>query len=133
MLLDASAVLALLFNEVGSEVVATALLQYDCRITAPNQAEVIAKLTDRDLTHNDVKQVLSILSITVIDSTAADGEAAGYLRSVSRNLGLSLGDRLCLAAGQRLNTPVMTADQAWLGLSEALELNIICIRTKMTT
>jgi PIN domain nuclease of toxin-antitoxin system len=133
MLLDASAVLALLFNEVGSEVVATALLQYDCRITAPNQAEVIAKLTDRDLTHNDVKQVLSILSITVIDSTAADGEAAGYLRSVSRNLGLSLGDRLCLAAGQRLNTPVMTADPAWLGLSEALELNIICIRTKMTT
>jgi PIN domain nuclease of toxin-antitoxin system len=133
MLLDASAVLALLFNEVGSEAVSTALLQYDCRITAANQAEVIAKLTDRDLTHKDVRQVLSILSITVIDSTAADGEAAGYLRSVSRNLGLSLGDRLCLAAGQRLNTPVMTADQAWLGLSEALGLNIICIRAKRTT
>jgi ribonuclease VapC len=133
MLLDASAVLALLFSETGSETVASALQQHDCRITAVNQAEVIAKLIDRGLTHNDVKQALSSLPITVIDSTATDGEAAGYLRSVSRNLGLSLGDRLCLAAGQRLNTPVMTADQAWLGLSDALELTIISIRAKRGT
>jgi ribonuclease VapC len=133
MLLDASAVLALLFGEAGSDTVASALQQHDCRITAANQAEVIAKLIDRGLTQNDVQQALSSLPITVIDSTAADGEIAGYLRSVSRNLGLSLGDRLCLAAGQRLNTPVMTADQAWLGLSEALGLKIIGIREKRVT
>jgi PIN domain nuclease of toxin-antitoxin system len=133
MLLDASAVLALLFSETGSDTVATALQQHDCRITAANQAEVIAKLIDRGLAQTNVHLVLSSLSITVVDNSVADGEAAGYMRSASKPIGLSLGDRLCLAAGQRLKTPVMTADQAWLGLSEALGLNIICIRAKRNT
>jgi ribonuclease VapC len=130
MLLDASAVLALLFSEIGSDAVATALQQHDCNITAANQAEVIGKLLDRGMIRKDIEQALSSLPITVIDSTVADGEAAGYVRSASRSLGLSLGDRLCLAAAQRLNTPVMTVDQAWMGLAETLALTVICIRLK---
>ena len=126
--LDASAILALLFNEPNSDTVATALQHERCMVTAANHAEVIAKLLDRGLSPPDVAAALSALPMQVIDSTAADGEAAGYMRSASRAIGLSLGDRLCLATAQRLGGGVITADRAWLALGSALNLSIVCIR-----
>ena len=45
-----------------------------------------------------------------------------------RTHGLSLGDRLCLAAAQRLKAQVHTADRVWLDVADALRLDIRCIR-----
>jgi PIN domain nuclease of toxin-antitoxin system len=50
------------------------------------------------------------------------------MRPVTRAHGLSLGDRLCLAAAQRLKAQVHTADRAWLDVADALQLDIRCIR-----
>jgi ribonuclease VapC len=42
--------------------------------------------------------------------------AAGQLRKSTRSIGLSLGDRCCLALGQHLNAEIITADKPWKSL-----------------
>jgi ribonuclease VapC len=128
VLLDASAVLAFLQGEPGEEVVRHALQTQPCAITAANQCEVIAKALDRGITRPALESILAALGTSVIDILAADGAAAGWMRPATRALGLSLGDRLCLAAAQRLAAPVLTADRPWLALAEPLGVDIRCIR-----
>jgi len=129
LLLDASAILAFLHDEPGADQVATALLEHDaCCMTAANHAEVVAKCLDRGVADEVVGAMLAELGYVVVPVAAEDGTAAGRLRSLTRNLGLSLGDRLCLAAAHRLGCPVLTADRPWLELAGTLELDILCIR-----
>jgi len=127
-LLDASAVLAFLQGEPGEELVREALQSTDCVVTAANQAEVITRALDRGGAPDTIVRIMAELNYTVIDILAADGGQAGWLRSATRQLGLSLGDRLCLAAAQRLKAKVLTADRPWLTLGPALGLDITCIR-----
>lgn len=128
VLLDASAVLAFLQGEPGEEVVRHALQTQPCAMTAANQCEVIAKALDRGIDRPALENILAALGTSVVDILAADGAAAGWMRPATRALGLSLGDRLCLAAAQRLAAPVLTADRPWLALAEPLGLDIRCIR-----
>lgn len=128
-LLDASAILAYLHDEPGADQVAEALNALDdCQMTAANHAEVIAKCLDRGVAEDVVAPILAELGYRVIGLTVEDGAAAGRLRTLTRPQGLSLGDRLCLAAAQRLACPVLTADRPWLALAAPLGLDIVCIR-----
>lgn len=128
ILLDASAVLAFLQGEPGEDVVRQALQSAHCGVSAANQAEIIAKALDRGGSKDTIRLMLSELNYTVIDLLAEDGTQAGLLRSATRHLGLSLGDRLCLACAQRLKSQVLTADREWLKLATELGLSIVCIR-----
>lgn len=126
--LDASAVLAFLQAEPGHDVVRLALQNERCIVTAANQAEIIAKATDKGVDAAQLGGLLADLAYTVIDVTANDGAAAGWMRSSTRSVGLSLGDRICLASAKRLNARVLTADRAWLDVATPLGLQIRCIR-----
>jgi len=126
--LDASAVLAFLQAEPGQEAVADALQNQRCVVTAANQAEIIAKALDRGHSMDSMQLILAELDYDVVDCTAADGLLAGALRTHTRSAGLSLGDRLCLAAALRLKATVLTADRPWLALADTLQLDIRCIR-----
>jgi len=126
--LDASAVLAFLQGEPGEDLVRKSLQSGRCVVTAANHAEIIAKSLDRGGAPETINHILLELSYTVIDSTAEDGAQAGWLRTQTRPVGLSLGDRLCLAAARRLNGKVLTADRPWLTVAQPLGLNICCIR-----
>jgi len=128
-LLDASAVLAWLHGEPGAEQVAD-LLQGSspCLVTAANHAEIIAKLLDRGIAPQAARDILVATGYTVIDTSAADGAEAGWLRKDTRELGLSLGDRLCLAAARRLGARVYTADRPWVQLGAPLNIHIESIR-----
>jgi PIN domain nuclease of toxin-antitoxin system len=126
--LDASAVLAFLQGEPGDEVVRLALQSDNCIVTAANQAEIIAKVLDRGADAGAIKTVIAQLGYTVIDVIAKDGECAGWMCKQTRVIGLSLGDRLCLAVAQRLKAVVLTADRPWLTISQPLGLDIRCIR-----
>lgn len=129
VLLDASAVLAWLHNEPGVDKVAV-LLQGSspCLVTAANHAEIIAKLLDRGADREAASEILLAAGYTVIDNSAADGAEAGWLRISTRTLGLSLGDRLCLAAARRLGAQVLTADRPWVQLGADLNIAIESIR-----
>lgn len=126
--LDASAVLAFLQAEPGHDTVRLALQNDRCVVTAANQAEIIAKALDKGVDPVQLGALLADLPYTVIDVSANDGAAAGWMRSSTRRIGLSLGDRMCLASAKRLNAKVLTADRAWLDVATSLELQIHCIR-----
>lgn len=126
--LDASAIIAFLQGEPGSELVGQALHSQRCVVSAANQAEVIAKALDRGAEPDVLKMILADLAYSVVDIQVGDGEQAGWMRGDTRSIGLSLGDRLCLALAQRLKARVLTADRAWLGVSQALGLDVGCIR-----
>lgn len=129
VILDASAVLAFLQGEPGSEMVEASLQRtQSCLVTAANQAEIISKGLDRGIAAPELQEILDCLGYQVIPHPVEDGQIAGHLRRPTRQAGLSLGDRLCLAAAQRLNAQVLTADRAWLSLAAPLQLDIRCIR-----
>jgi ribonuclease VapC len=64
-------------------------------------------------------------AITVEPFTAADAIDAGRLRPLTRDVGLSLGDRACLALARRLDAPALTADTDWQGVAHGVELRPI--------
>lgn len=126
--LDASAIIAFLQGEPGEDLVRQALQLDHCVVSAANQAEIISKSMDRGADPEAIKIILGELAYTVIDIKGEDGAQAGWMRGQTRSIGLSLGDRLCLAVAQRLKAPVLTADRPWLQVAQPLGIDICCIR-----
>ncbi len=110
--LDASAVLVYLQREPGYEKVRDALAR-GAAVSTVNLAEVYAKLVDRNLPWGEIGRGLEALGLNVLPFTDEDARQSALLYPKARRLGLSLGDRACLALGVRLGLPVLSADQAW--------------------
>lgn len=114
MVLDASALLALLQHEPGSDVVANLLPR--AVISAVNLSEVVAKLADRGVPRAELRLALDGLDLDVRGFDTDSAYAAGELRRTTRDAGLSLGDRACLSLAMQLGAAAVTADRAWAGL-----------------
>ena len=111
IVLDASAILAFLQREKGADIVEGLLA--DAAVSANNLAEVVAKLVDHGVPIDDIEQIIAAFDFSIIDVGKDDAIANGLLRAATREAGLSLGDRSCLALAQRLALPVLTTDRAW--------------------
>jgi ribonuclease VapC len=120
VVLDASAVLVLLLDEPGAEVVATVLSE--AVLSAVNLAEVLSKLTDRGADVSRLAEDLAAAGVLVEPMTAADAAQVAELRRIDQGRLLSLGDRCCLALGRRLGLPVVTADRAWSELDAGVDV-----------
>lgn len=121
--LDASALLALLGEEPGSETVAEVI--HGAAISAVNLAEVIGKLVESGMPEGAAREATLGLGM---DVHVFDVEAAfltGGLRATTRQAGLSLGDRACLALALRLSRPVVTADRSWKSLKLGVDVDVI--------
>lgn len=123
VVLDASALLAYLLQEPGAEVV-DGLLS-DARMTSVNWAEVVQKSLSADVDVQGMREELQALGMKVEAFLAADGEKAGQLWPLTRQRGLSLGDRACLSLGLRLGLKVVTCDRAWAELPLELEVQVL--------
>lgn len=121
--LDASALLAAMFGESGAAAVQTRL-GAAC-ISAVNLSEVFAKLADRGVKAEDIAESLAALDLDVRPFDEAQAEHAGALRSLTRELGLSLGDRACLALAAALDRPALTTDKAWKAFDIGIEIELI--------
>jgi len=120
---DASAVLALVNGEPGNDVVLANLA--DGVISAVNLAEVVTKLTELALNEAEIRDSIDTLGLRVVPCDAALAFAAGMLRPATRAYGLSLGDRICVAQAQHLDTPVLTAERIWSNLDLGVEVRLI--------
>lgn len=123
---DASAVLALLFEEPGAEV-ARAQLRTGV-IGAANLAEVLSKLSDHGLPAVEAVRAVTILGLEVAPLTEAQAWRSAELRSVTRSAGLSLGDRACLALAAELGALALTADRSWASVAGAAGVGVQVIR-----
>ncbi len=102
-------------GEPGAEQVA-AVLEEAC-LSSVNAAEVVSRLCDRGISRADARRAIDRLGMEIVPFDFEQAMTAGALRPATRALGLSLGDRACLALGQALGLPVLTADRAWGQLS----------------
>ena len=122
--LDASALLALIHEEPGADVVAEAMT--GSVIGTPNLTEVIGKLVDAQIDASTIRQLAIAAGVTIAPLTADDAELAGALRAIPGGQQLSLGDRCCLALAIRSTPPiVVTADRAWANLDLPIEVRLI--------
>lgn len=123
VVLDSSALLCVLNGEAGADRVAQALPS--AVIGATNLAEVVTKLRECGLNAEEVEEVLGSLHLDVRPFTPAQAYATGHLRPATRALGLSLGDRACLALAAELGAPALTADQAWSSADVGVKVEVI--------
>lgn len=108
--LDASALLAYLQDEPGSEYVEKVLDH--AAISTVNLAEVLTiALHRRGQSPSVLRPQLLALGIQPFDFTAQDSVEVAQLWVRTRRQGLSLGDRACLALGKRLGAKVLSAER----------------------
>jgi ribonuclease VapC len=129
--LDASAALALLNDEDGSEVVSDAVAD-GAAISVANLAEVLSKVAERGGDPAAAAAELrkaegSKRALAIEPLTAADCVAVARLRPITKQRGLSLADRACLALAKRLGTPALTTDEAWEDVPD-LDIEVQLIR-----
>lgn len=124
---DASAVLVFLRREPGVERLEAALDRTsEHLLSAVNLAEVAGWFNERGMPDETLRAFLSELDMEVI---ALDGDlarATGELRRATKALGLSLGDRACLALAKARQAVALTADRSWA--EAGLGISIECIR-----
>ena len=124
VVLDASAMLALLNHESGSDKLTPELLS-DATCSTVNLAEVQAKLVSAGAAPDEAwEDTLSPIR-EAAPFTDAHARIAGSLVAKTRALGLSLGDRACLALGLALKAPVYTADKSWKQLKLGVRIYVI--------
>jgi ribonuclease VapC len=126
--LDASAVLAYLQKETGWERVETLLLDHRCYLLTVNLTEVLTRLADWKVPLAEIQSRLWGLEIVMIPFDIEHAKFAAELRESTRSLGLSLGDRACLALAKVKALPAVTADRPWMLLDPKLEITVECIR-----
>ncbi len=124
VVLDASALLAILNEERGAERLTPELLSAAV-VSTVNLAEVQGKLVARGLDPDDAWEAALSPVSEAVPFSAAQARIAGDLSAQTRALGLSLGDRACLALGLALDAPVYTADQSWKKLRAGVRIHVI--------
>lgn len=125
VILDSSALLALIRQEPGRETVAHHLRTDTCSMSAVNVSEVVAKLAERGTGRVEILALLERFPLAVHSFDAEHAIEAGLLRPLTRAAGLSLGDRACLSLAIELGTPVLTTDRAWASLSLPIEVILV--------
>jgi PIN domain nuclease of toxin-antitoxin system len=72
-----------------------------------------------------VGQRLAAAGVEMVPFQAEDAALAASLRPKTDPLGLSLGDRACLALALARGVPVLTADRQWGSLDLGIDIRLI--------
>jgi ribonuclease VapC len=126
IVLDTSALLAILHREPGAETFTKQFhLLESAAMSAVNVAEAYGKLVGRGIVPEEAWEAVIAPIPEILDFDTEQAKIAGGLLPQTRSLGLSLGDRACLALGIALKAPIYTADRAWKGLKLKVSIHVI--------
>lgn len=123
VVLDASALIALLLIEPGHDRVRTIL--EIAAISSVNWSEVVQQLLKRNKDVHRCRQDLMSLGLSIVPFDTLAAEQAASLWLQGRDYRLSLGDRACIALGLSLHTTILTADRVWLQAFPNLPIQLI--------
>ncbi len=123
VVLDASAIIAFLRQEPGAAIVGEYLT--DGMASAVNIAEVGTRLSDLDMGDAQIRRSISVLGLEIKPFDLEAAYAVAMMRAKTRNKGLSLGDRACLALANQLGVPALTADRVWAELDIDVDIQLI--------
>jgi len=121
--LDASALLALLNAEPGAARVKEILSE--SVIGAVNVCETVGKLVSSGMSIEAARTSVSLVVPEVIPFDTELAYRAGALVAETRKLGLSLGDRACLALALARQDTAVTAEKLWPKLKLDVPVEVI--------
>jgi ribonuclease VapC len=124
VVLDASAVMTVINSEPGADKLTPQILSTALTSTV-NLAEVHGKLIHRGFNPDDAWTAAKAATHDAVTFTAEHAKTAGDLVVQTRALGLSLGDRACLALAIALQATVYTADRSWKNLNVGVRIHVI--------
>lgn len=124
-IVDTSALLALLLKEPGAEVVLDHMRQSSCIITLVNYCEVLTKLFELTFPIDEFDAVFSALPLTLVEVNREMARFAAALRPSTKHIGLSLGDRFCIACAFYYKGTALTADKCWKSIEVGVPIEFI--------
>ena len=120
---DASALLAVMLGEPGSEIVLAEMRRG--LVSTVNVVEVIQRMADHGIDSKETLKQLSRLEIEIVPFDLDQAAVVASLRPATRHKGVSLADRACLALGIDRGLPVFTTDRIWTELALPLDIRLI--------
>jgi ribonuclease VapC len=126
--IDASALLAVARGEKGADFVLDLINEQECVISSVNVAEVATRLIDLGLPLGEVNNAIAQFNVNSIDFNQEQAIVSAKMRLITRAIGLSLGDRACLALAKLTTGCAVTADRAWVDVAESLGVSVVLIR-----
>ncbi len=121
-LLDTSCFVRIIQREKGYESILP--LVQDAAISIVNLAELVTVMISRGI-HSDPRPTILKTIQTIVPFTEEIAFLTGELVRKTEKLGLSLGDRACIATSMIHNIPVYTCDRPWAKLDLDCEIRLI--------
>jgi ribonuclease VapC len=123
VVLDASALMAFLHSEPGSDMVWQALS--DALISAVNYSEVLKKAIERGKEAEHVASAIRRLSLVIVPFDEQLAMTSAELYPQAKPHGMSFADRACLALGVLRGCAVLTAERKMRLLSLPIKVKLI--------
>jgi ribonuclease VapC len=115
VVIDASAVIALIKDEPGAAVVAPYCA--GAIISSVNIQEIYKVLLLSGLSLDIARDIINDLELTVKDHSEVDAFNAASLVPLTSSTGRGIGDRSCMALAISEGLPALTTDRAWSQLT----------------
>ena len=125
-LFDTSALIALLKKEQGHEMLSEVLTHSS--ISAVNFSELVAVLIRNNIEEKEIDEILQDIVPEILPFDEKIAIKAGKIINITKEYGLSLGDRACIATSIHYNIPVYTTDKVWEKIAKQLHLNVVVVR-----
>jgi ribonuclease VapC len=123
VVMDSSALLAVLLKEAGADKVISVLR--GSAMSSVNLSEVYTKLLEANISIAEAQKQLERFELDIHSFDELHAARAAALRPITKHLGLSFGDRACLALAQTRALPILTADRDWAKLDIGVEIQLI--------
>lgn len=120
IVLDSSAVLAVLLGERGADAVVVEFP--DAVISAVTLTEILGKAERRGLDSEIAYQRILDFGIGVIPADSLHARMAAKMVHAPRRLDLSLGDRLCIALAVHLDCALLTSDRGMIQIEAGIPI-----------
>jgi ribonuclease VapC len=123
IVVDASALIALLLGEPGADVVAACMPE--AAMSAVNLSEVFTRMARERISPRLLWPKLEAVGLQVIDFDQSQAIVVSDIRDDARSQGMGLADCCCIALALHRAWPVLTADRAWTKFGFEIDVRTI--------